>query len=185
MELDLASLQSIKNFVNEFNQTGYKLDILINNAGVSYPKDIFKNTEDGFEIQFATNYLGHFLLTDLLIPKLQEAAPSRIIIVSSGLHQKGNIYLDDLNLRDRTDKSGQYENSKLANYYFSRELADKVKKHDINVYCCCPGWVYTNLFQNYAIRWYHYIMFAPILFWFMRTPKQVFQIYFLSADNLY
>lgn len=174
MELDLACFKSIKNFIKEFNDTGYNLDILISNAGVSYPKEVFKNTEDGFEIQFGTNHLGHFLLTDLLIPKLKAAAPSRVVIVSSSLHQKGHIYLEDLNLRDRTDRSGQYENSKLANYYFGKELAERVKKYDINVYTCCPGWVYTNLFRNYNVKWYHYILMAPIAYWFMRTPQQVF-----------
>lgn len=174
MRLDLASMNSIFSFVQEFNQTFDKLDILINNAGVSLPKTETRTTEDGLEIQFGVNHVGHFLLTNMLLLKLKES--SRVIIVSSTLHQKGHIYLDDLNLNDKNGKSGQYENSKLANAYFGIELSKRVKDNKINVYTVCPGWVYTGLFRNYNIKWYHYIAISPIAFWFMRTPKQVIKL---------
>lgn len=78
-KLDLANLKSVREFVNELNET--HIDILINNAGVFFPK--YCTTDDGFEMHFGTNHLGHFLLTILLLPKLNNAKQARIVNVSS------------------------------------------------------------------------------------------------------
>ena len=106
MELDLASFESIRNFVTEFNfaYNGKKLAGLINNAGVmNCPEG---KTKDGMEMQFGTNHLGHFLLTHLLLDVLKKSAPARIVNVSSCFHfyakdKKGHLAFDDLNFKAR------------------------------------------------------------------------------------
>lgn len=77
MELDLASLQSVKQFAQEFKSKYDRLDILINNAGLLVPPEEDRKTVDGFEIHFGVNHLGHFLLTNLLLESLKNATPSR------------------------------------------------------------------------------------------------------------
>lgn len=172
MKLDLASLLSIEDFAKEVNKRYPKIDILINNAGVAYPKKELHKTSDGFEIHFGVNHLGHFYLTKLLQNALKQAEHSRIIIVSSSLHEKGAI--DVANLKATlTESNGKfYANSKLANVYFCREFAKRFPNNGVNTYALCPGWVYTALFRH-AFKWYHYIMVAPIAFFYMKTPWQV------------
>jgi len=77
MKLDLGSLDSVRAFAKAFKEKYSKLDILINNAGVIFPPDKQVFTEDGFEMHFGVNHLGHFLLTNLLLPELKKASPSR------------------------------------------------------------------------------------------------------------
>lgn len=85
MECDLSSFNSIRNFVNSYKIKEKRLDILICNAGLGYSSN--QMTEDGFNYVIQSNYLGHFLLTNLLLDKLKESKPSRILNVSSDLHQ--------------------------------------------------------------------------------------------------
>ncbi|KAG5887916.1 hypothetical protein JTB14_003013 [Gonioctena quinquepunctata] len=170
MELDLSSLQSIKHFADEIKQTYHTIHLLINNAGVSYPKSKRIETSDGFEIHFGVNHLGHFYLTNLLLDLLSQDS-SRIVVVASTLHERGEINLNDLNSSQTTKKANLYANSKLANVYFARELARRTKPRNVKVYACCPGWVYTGLFRH-SVRWYHYFFIAPMAFFFMRSPKQ-------------
>ncbi|KAJ3661428.1 hypothetical protein Zmor_005823 [Zophobas morio] len=169
MELDLASLKSIEQFVSNVQDQYPYIHILINNAGLAYPKNEIHLTENNFEMHFGVNHLGHFYLTTLLLNTLRKSAPSRIIIVSSSLHEKGEINIDSL----ETVAQGKnlYANSKLANIYFCKELAKRAKSTGLCTYAVCPGWVYTSLFRH-SIRWYHYILVAPIAFFFMRSPKQ-------------
>lgn len=168
MELDLASLLSIKEFAKNVQELYPEIHILINNAGVAYPKNEKHYTQDGFEIHFGVNHLGHFYLTKLLLETLKKSAPSRIIIVTSSLHEKGTIDLKNLECGKNL-----YSNSKLANAYFCKELSQRIKGSGVSVFGVCPGWVYSGLFRH-SIRWYHYIIVAPIAYFFMRTPKQVY-----------
>lgn len=170
MELNLASLKSIKSFADEIHKKYSVIHLLVNNAGVAYPKNTYIETEDKFEIHFGVNYLGHFYLTKQLQDLLLKDSSSRVVVVSSLLHEKGVINVDDLNNIQKKRSINMYANSKLACVYFARELAKKNKS--LKVYTCCPGWVYTGLFR-YSIRWYHYILFLPVAFFFMRTPWQV------------
>lgn len=169
MELNLSSLKSIKQFAYDVQKKYSEINLLINNAGVAYPKNTYVKTEDNFEIHFGVNHLGHFYLTQLLLDLLVKDTSSRIVIVSSLLHEKGEIKIDDLNNSVMNSKVNMYANSKLANVYFARELAKRQKR--LKVYACCPGWVYTGLFRH-SKRWY-YIFLFPIAFFFMRTPLQV------------
>jgi NAD(P)-dependent dehydrogenase (short-subunit alcohol dehydrogenase family) len=125
LKLDLSSLDSVRDFCKNFCKLEKKLDILINNAGVLSP---LRRTSDGFEMNFGVNHLGHFLLTNLLLDSLKAAAPSRIIIVSSALHEYANINRDDINSeRDFPGTFKAYENSKLCNILFMRELSKRLE----------------------------------------------------------
>lgn len=171
MELDLACLKSVKQFAFNVQQLYPEIHLLINNAGVAYPKNQLHFTEDGFEIHFGVNHLGHFYLTNLLLGTLKKSSPSRIIVISSSLHEKGKIDVNNLEVNQQIS-SNFYANSKLANIYFCKELSKRIQNTGISIYAVCPGWVYTSLFRH-SICWYHYILVAPIAYFFMRSPKQV------------
>ncbi len=146
MELDLSSLKSVKNFAEKFNEKFTRLDLLINNAGVMIPP--YSKTEDGFELQFGTNHLGHFALTAHLLEIIEKTENSRIINVASSAHKMGNINFDDLNWEKRKYKSwNAYGDSKIANLYFTYELQNRLKKKGSKVLVTAahPGWTATDL----------------------------------------
>ena len=113
--LDLADLASVRAFAEDWSGD---IHVLVNNAGVLVPP--FGHTKDGFELQFGTNHLGHFALTNLLLPHIT----GRVVTVASGAHRSGTIDFDDLNWATRRygGGSGAYEQSKLANLLFTLEL---------------------------------------------------------------
>jgi NAD(P)-dependent dehydrogenase (short-subunit alcohol dehydrogenase family) len=141
MSLDLASFASIRSFSDQFLASHDRLDVLVNNAGlIQYHRSI---TEDGFETTFGVNHLGHFLLTSLLLDRIIASAPSRIVVVSSGAHKHvgSGIDFDDLQ-SERSYKSLRvYGNTKLANIYFTRELARRLDTTDVTVNALHPGFV--------------------------------------------
>ncbi|XP_065209980.1 retinol dehydrogenase 11-like [Planococcus citri] len=142
-KLDLGSLLSIKECAKDILQSEERINILVNNAGVMMcPKS---KTADGFELQFGTNHLGHFLFTCLLLPRIRHSTPARIVNVSSLAHKKGRIHFDDINLENGYTPFGAYAQSKLANLLFSHELATKLKGKGVNVYSLHPGIVRTEL----------------------------------------
>ena len=146
MILDLASLKSIKNFANDFKAKYSKLDLLINNAGVMMPPH--SKTEDGFELQFGTNHLGHFALTAQLMELLKQTKNSRVVNVSSGAHNYGNINFDDLTWEKRKYKPmSAYGDSKIANLYFTYELQNRLSNDNSNpmITVAHPGWTATEL----------------------------------------
>ena len=105
-------MDSIREFSRNFHQLENRLDILINNAGVfDVPKS---KTKDGFEMQVGVNYLGHFLLTNLLLDRLKASAPSRIVAITSGFHSVGKIEDDNLMSEKSYGRWTTYANSKLA-----------------------------------------------------------------------
>ncbi|KAJ8924957.1 hypothetical protein NQ315_001122 [Exocentrus adspersus] len=173
MELDLASLYSIRDFCNRIKRRYKEINILINNAGVVFPNTKRVETKDGFEVHFGVNHLGHFYLTNLLLEQLSTLSgkKGRIVVVASSLHEKGEVNPNDLNALRASKKSNLYANSKLMNVYFAQELARRTEKRNVNVYACCPGWVYTGLFRH-SVKWYHYFLITPVAFFFMRSPKQ-------------
>lgn len=176
MELDLASLSSIREFATEVLKNFPEIHVLINNAGVYTPLKEHAFTKDGFEIHFGINHLGHFLLTNLLIERLKENAPSRVVIVTSKLLESGVIDFSNLNGEKGITTKGRmnpgYCNSKLANAYFGIELAKRVKDYNVNVYMVCPGFAYTGLFRHVKRSWFHYIVFPPFALLFLRTANQ-------------
>ncbi|HTN78462.1 MAG TPA: SDR family oxidoreductase [Acidimicrobiales bacterium] len=119
--LDLASLASVESFASQMTTEGRAIDLLVNNAGVmAVPKR--HTTEDGFELQFGTNHLGHFALTGRLLPLLRQAKAPRVTNVSSGAHLVGSIPFDDLQLERGYRAWRAYSESKLANLLFTLEL---------------------------------------------------------------
>lgn len=117
--------------------------MLINNAGVYQCP--YARTEDGFEMQFGVNHLGHFLLTHLLLDLLKRSAPSRILVVSSRLYKHGHINFEDLSSERSYDKAYAYSRSKLANLLFTCELARRLEGSGVTVNSLTPGIVRTNL----------------------------------------
>ncbi|XP_005813366.1 dehydrogenase/reductase SDR family member 13-like [Xiphophorus maculatus] len=151
MQLDLASLKSVRSFAENFLKTEPRLDILINNAGLY----MMGRTEDGFGMMFGVNHLGHFLLTNLLLDRLKECGPSRVVNVSSTAHNWGRVDFDCLNthrtLRKGTsmlDSFGIYGDSKLCNVLFTHELAKRLKGTKVTCYSLHPGGIKTELQRN-------------------------------------
>ncbi len=143
MLCDLGSQKSIRDFCNEFKKTHQRLDALVNNAGA-----ILLNrqlTEDGYELQFGVNHLGHFLLTNELLDLLISSAPSRIVNVASGAHKIGKIHFEDVSLSKNYTVWRAYAQAKLANILFTYELAEHLKDTGVTVNCLHPGAVATNM----------------------------------------
>jgi len=175
VELDLGSLESVKKCAANILEKYPQINILINNAGVSVPPAKGIKTIDGYEINFGVNHLGHFLLTNLLLDRIKESRPSRIVIVTSKLHEQGILDLEALEGKKpslkKQGRNSAYSNSKLANVHFGLKLAEKTRGSGINVYMVCPGWNYTQLFRYSQFPWYYWIPVLPIAFWFMRPAR--------------
>jgi NAD(P)-dependent dehydrogenase (short-subunit alcohol dehydrogenase family) len=163
IELDLASLASVKRFADAFRASHDRLDLLINNAGVMIPP--FGTTEDGFELQFGCNHLGHFALTSRLL-ELAEATPnSRVVNVSSMAHRYGDIDFDNLNAEKGYQAMPAYGQSKLANLLFTFELQRRLEAKGSKVVATAahPGWTGTDLQRHSGfIRFFN--------FFFAQTP---------------
>ena len=120
VSLDLSELASVHRAAQEIRSRYLRLDLLVNNAGLMMPP--YERTQDGFELQFGTNHLGHFALAGLVLPSLLEVAGSRVVTVSSNGHKLGRIHFDDLQFERRYRRMGAYSQSKLANLMFTYEL---------------------------------------------------------------
>ena len=145
MQLDLANLDSVKEFAKNFKGKYDELHLLINNAGVMMPP--YSKTADGFELQIGTNHLGHFALTGLLLDVLKKTEGSRIVSVSSIAHKAWKIQFEDLNFEKSYNKTRAYGQSKLANLLFTYELQHKLEKSGVATIAVAshPGWTQTDL----------------------------------------
>ena len=144
-ELDLASLESVRQFAEDFLVEHTRLDVLINNAGImAVPYGV---TADGLERQIGTNHFGHFLLTGLLYDLLEHTPDARVITVSSYAHYLGKINFDDLNSEKFYQKWLAYGQSKLANVLFGYELQRRSAQNSGNPLSVVvhPGYAATNL----------------------------------------
>jgi len=142
LKCDLASFESIKNCCKEFKSKYDKLHVLINNAGVWDFKR--RESKDGIENIFATNYLAPFLMTNLLLDVLKKSNPSRIINVTSGMHY-GTINFDDIEFKQKFSGVKAYSQSKLGLILFTRPLAKKLEGTNVTVNCVHPGMNKTDL----------------------------------------
>lgn len=145
--LELASFDSIRAFAKRFLETYGALDILINNAGVmACPEG---KTENGFERQFGTNHLGHFLMTTLIAPALVEGGPARVVSVSSAGHRFSPVVFDDVNYENRDYEKWQaYGQSKTANALFAVGLNARLKDHGVEAFSIHPGAIPTDLARH-------------------------------------
>ncbi|XP_054650062.1 dehydrogenase/reductase SDR family member 13-like [Dunckerocampus dactyliophorus] len=151
MQLDLGSLKSVRSFAETFLRSEPRLDILINNAGVY----LQGRTTDGLGMMFGVNHIGHFLLTNLLLDRLKECEPSRVVIVSSLAHNFGKIDFDCLNKHKAlglgtspTEVFQVYSDSKLCNVLFTHELAKRLQGTKVTCYTLHPGAINSELARN-------------------------------------
>lgn len=144
--VDLSSFKSIQEAAEQLKVLYPVIDIMINNAGVVTTKKEY--TKDGFEKMMGVNYLGHFLLTNLLLPNMEAADAGRIVVVSSGAYKFSPLYLDDFNSDQRFSIWKNYGRSKLANLLFARELARRLSRTNVTVNALHPGAVATSLGVN-------------------------------------
>ncbi|KAA1187452.1 Fatty acyl-CoA reductase [compost metagenome] len=168
MLCDLASLESIRSFAEEFTRKYPILDILINNAGVVTIKR--QLTKDGFEMDLGVNHLGHFLLTNLLLEPLKAAEQGRIVVVASGAYKIGALHYEDPTLARRFNPAKAYARSKLANILFTKELAARLQGTRVTVNCVHPGAVGTNIGVNRETGFGKSIL--KLLSYFFLTPEQ-------------
>jgi len=146
MALDLSDLESVQKFAAAFQRTYHKLDILINNAGVMIPP--FTQTKQGYELQFGTNFLGHFALTGLMFPLMKDVENSRIVTACSLAGNNAKIDFDDLHSKSKPYKKWDaYGQSKLAELIFSFELARRLEDSNSKTIAVSahPGGSNTNL----------------------------------------
>ncbi|KAJ0022477.1 hypothetical protein NQD34_009967 [Periophthalmus magnuspinnatus] len=169
MPLDLASLKSVRSFAENFLKSESRLDILINNAGLLCEG----RTDDGFGMMFGVNHLGHFLLTNLLLPRLKESAPSRVVTVSSVAHNFGHIDFDCLN-KHKTLGLGstmnKYSASKLCNVLFTHELNKRLQGTNVSCFSLHPGAISSEFDRN--VNRTLVMLITPLSLFFFKTPEQ-------------
>lgn len=180
MHLDLASLDSVKQFTTDLVSKYPKIYALVCNAGVWIPMENHAKTSDDFEIHAGVNHLGHFLLTNILLEKLVQPYP-RIVMVSSALQSSGRL---DFATYDHFKEGRQpepgskafaptgYCDSKQMNVLFAKEITNRMPNKGIFALSVCPGWCYTQLSRHVHISFLKKILFLPIMFLFMRSAAR-------------
>ncbi len=167
---DISSLKSVTSLAETIKEKYEKIDVLINNAGARF--DEYKKSVDGIELTFATNHLGHFLLTYLLKDQLKNSDSARIINVSSSAHNVKDISISDLVQPKEYNRSAVYGKSKLANVLFTFELSKRLSNTKITVNTLDPGGVATNFARNNGLfPWIKHLAYY-ISKHSLLTPKQ-------------
>ena len=168
---DLSSQEDIKKAAHEYIQLGIPLHVLLNNAGIMNSSR--RETVDRFEEIFAVNHLAYYSLTVLLLDKIKESAPSRVVNVSSGAHKfVKNMDFDDLQSEKTYRPFKVYGYSKLANILFTKKLARILKNDNITVNCLHPGFVSTSLGQQNDFPILLKILVAPLARLFARSGSK-------------
>lgn len=165
MELDLANLRSVQEFCKSFLQKEKRLDILINNAGMP---SVLDWTDDGFSMCFGVNHLGHFLLTNTLLPCLKESAPSRVVTLTCSNYKYQKLDFQDLNYNLLPFFT--YCRSKLANIYFTQELARITEGKGVTAYAVHPGFVQSGWTRHYSVL---FRMLMQVVMWMFFVPCEV------------
>ncbi|NXJ33196.1 RDH12 dehydrogenase, partial [Ciconia maguari] len=193
-KLDLADTKSIREFAEKFLAGTVcllflaeekELHILINNAGVMLCP--YSKTADGFEMHLGVNHLGHFLLTFLLLERLKQSAPARIVNVSSLAHHGGRIRFHDLHGEKSYNRGLAYCHSKLANVLFTRELARRLqgksqRRAEFTANALHPGSVHSELVRHSFVMTWLWKIFS----FFLKTPSEGAQtsVYCAVAEEL-
>jgi NAD(P)-dependent dehydrogenase (short-subunit alcohol dehydrogenase family) len=184
MSLDLADLSSVRDCSKQLLDSGVKFDVLLNNAGVMFTPKM--ETKDGFEYQLGVNHLGHFLLTNMILPTLMGGdRPGHIINVASEAHRfASTMELGDINYDKSYNAQTSYGRSKLANVMFTYELARRLKPSDgVRVNCLHPGVVATEL-GRYMVDNPILALLVPLATPFFKTPAQGAETsLFLATSN--
>jgi NAD(P)-dependent dehydrogenase (short-subunit alcohol dehydrogenase family) len=176
--LDLADLASVRAFAGAWDE---RLDVLVNNAGVMAVPE--RRTKDGFELQIGTNHLGHFALTNLLLPSIAD----RVVTVSSTAHRFGRIGLDDLNWeRRRYSRWRAYGQSKLANLLFTLELQRRLAEagSPVRAYAAHPGYANTNLQGHTSSALQHGLMAVTNRFFAQSAEMGALPTLFAATQDL-
>lgn len=164
LQLDLSNFGSVRTCANNFKKNYSRLDVLINNAGVLIYSG--KKSKTGIELQFATNHLGHFLLTNLLFEFIPDRPTSRIVALSSLAHKGAQIRFDDLNCEKTDDPDAAYGQSKLANLMFADELSRRLKCSDKKIVALAvhPGGSDSGLFDEMSrVKYYTFKILSPFI----------------------
>lgn len=163
--IELGELASVRRAAAELLAKEARIDVLINNAGLAGQRGL---TKDGFELHFGVNHLAHYLLTRLLLERIEASAPARVVTVSSRSHAR--TYGIDFEAVRRPTKtvSGlrEYGVSKLANVLFSRELARRVPSDRVSTYALHPGVIASDIWRRapWPVR--------PVMLAFMRSAEE-------------
>ncbi|NWW80159.1 RDH12 dehydrogenase, partial [Climacteris rufus] len=197
-KLDLADTKSIREFAEKFLAEEKELHILINNAGVMLCP--YSKTADGFEMHLGVNHLGHFLLTFLLLERLKQCAPARIVNVSSLAHHGGRIRFHDLHGEKSYNRGLAYCHSKLANVLFTRELARRLQGKSQRQAERFSAWLFEHHAGNFTVNALHpgsvhseLVRHSCVMTWlwnifsfFLKTPWEGAQtsIYCAVAEEL-
>ena len=179
---DLASLADVRRVAKDFNANNERLDVLFNNAGVINQQR--RTTIDGYEETFAVNHLSHFLLTNLLLDRLREGQPGRVVSTASGAHRfGGRLDFEDLQFSSSYSTFSVYGRSKLANILFTQELARRESETGVTANCFHPGFVGSDFSKNNGM-WARVMMTlgAPLA----RSPKKGAEtgVYLCSSEEV-
>jgi len=172
VRLNLAALDSVRSAAQEIRSSFDAIDLLINNAAVMRPP--YQRSADGLELTFATNHLGHFALTGLLLDRLLAAPGSRIVTVSSVGHKDGTMRWDDLQFEHGYQADDAYAQSKLANLLFTYELQARLQQSGANTIALAahPGLARTSLWRwdPLHVRILASPIMRPLTFWLAQNP---------------
>ncbi|MGB8705664.1 MAG: oxidoreductase [Gillisia sp.] len=180
LQINLSDLGSVNNFAIQFQKKYKQLDLLINNAGIMMPP--YHKTKDGFELQMAANYFGHFALTGLLLDLLKRTHGSRVVSLSSIAHKKAEIDFQDIQSEKNYSKYKAYGQSKLACLMFAKELQRKLDKNNCQnpiSLAVHPGVSRTELFRH-CPKWLT-LLFSPLVSLFTQSPEEGAQPTLMAA----
>ena len=164
---DLASLESVRNAAEIILSKCQRVDLLINCAGANFNER--KLNDDGYELSWAINHLAPFLLSHLLLDRLKESAPSRIVNLSSAGEKWGHIHFDDLQLSKGWSTAKSYSQAKLAMNMVTRKLSEELEGTGVTVNALNPGFIKTNLLRE--LKGWEAIVGVPYMFFFASKPE--------------
>lgn len=150
--VDISLMRQVRKICEEIKKDFNRIDVLINNAGARFLNH--QLTKEGIELTLATNHLGHFVLTNELIPLLKNSDDARIINISSAAHGGGKGLIENITDASKYDGRLQYSNSKLANVLFTYELSERFNANNISIFAVDPGGVATNFARNNGLKFW-------------------------------
>ncbi len=175
---DLREMSKVRDLAADLRRRYERLDVLVNNAGVYLPDR--RTTGDGLEETFAVNHLAHFILTHELLDLLRKGGPARIVNVSSGMHRRADLDLEDLQNASGYSGVGAYADSKLANILFTRELARRLHGTEVGAAAMHPGPVRSGMYRhlNPLVR----LLMLPVRPFMRSNRKGAETIVWLAAE---